>query len=199
MNTESVTTQHHGHHDVGPKVIFGFWTFVLSDAVLFAILFAAYAVLYKNTFGAIDIKHIATLPYTLVQTLVLLASNLTFGLSSAAFNKPSKGGAMFWLFVTFVLGGVFIFMGWHELSYLFNSGNTWHKSAFLSAFFTLIGFQWFHVIAGLFWMIIMMIQMTMLGTTKFMRIRMTCLGIFWHFLNIVWLFIFAIVYLMGAL
>lgn len=196
----------HGAHDhehdeqaLYSKVVYGFWVFVLSNWVMFAILFAAYAVLKNHTFGNIDIRNVATLPYVLVQTLVLLAGNFIFGFSLASFYKKSTGATVFWLLVTFLFGLVFLGFDWHIFSYLFSIGSSWHESAFLSSFFLLVGMHGVFILAALIWMLILVIQFCLQGTSWTMRRRMACLGLFWHSLNVLWLLIFILVFLMGAI
>ena len=197
--TTQVLNDHGHHHDVSSKVIFGFWIFILSDCILFSALFAVYVVLRNNTFGGISINQIASLPYVLLTGLFLLTANFTYGLSSMGFHANSKAHTILWLVITFLLGLAFIMMEQHEFAYLINSGSNWQKSAFLSAFFALLGFHWFHMLAALLWMVIFIIQFISQGFTTTMKIRLTCLGMFLHFLNIVWVFIFTVVYLMGAI
>ncbi len=198
MSTDALDHEHE-HHDVASKVIFGFWVYILSDFIVFATLFATYAVLHNNTYGGIGIKGVATLPFVLVQTLVFLTSVFAYGKAHAALKRQAISNVMLWMTTTFLLGGIFLWMGLHQCAYLLNSGHSWHDSAFLSSYFTLIGLQGAHVIAGLLWIVILMLQLPKQGVSETMKIRFTCLGIFWNFLSIIWLFIFAIVYLMGAI
>lgn len=197
--TTAVSHDQHHHEDPSAKVIFGFWLFVLSDSILFCALFITYVLLHGNTFGNIGIQQIASLPYVLAQTLILLASSLTYGLSFAAFARRKKIQVILWLILTFILGLLFALMQFHEFSYLIQHGATWQKSAFLSAFFGLTGIYWFHAIAGLLWMLVLILQFSQRGITTIMGIRITCLGMFWNFLIILWTCIFVIVFLMGAL
>lgn len=193
------TSVHHDDHGASSRAVYGFWVFLLSDLIMFSALFASYAVLRNNTFGGIGIQGVATLPYILVMTIVLIASSFTAGLSSAAFDKGSKCAVMFWLLVTLVITIVFIGMEQHQFASLIHSGNTWQRSAFLSAFFTLTGLHWFHVVFAAIWVVVLLIQFMGQGLTAVMRTRVTCLAMFFHFLNILWMFIFVIVYLMGAI
>lgn len=194
-----MTTHAHDHHvEAADRAIFGFWTFLLSDFIMFAAMFACYVVLQHNTYGSIGIKDIVGLSYVLITGFALLVTSFTYGLSSVAFDRSQKGQTLFWLLVTFAFGLVFILMEWHQFAVLIDSGNTWHKSAFLSIYFTLLGIHWFHVIAALLWAVVVFLQLSAKGLTTVMRTRLTCLGMFFHFLNIIWIFIFAIVYLMGA-
>lgn len=191
--------QHHDHsHDASSRVIFGFWLFLMTDFIVFACLFATYDVLHNNTFGGPGIKQIASLSYVLVQTLFLLTSSLTYGFAHIA-QRKGRGSVMFWLTVTFLLGLAFVGFEFHEFANLIATGNSWQRSAFLSAFFTLVGIHGIHIVVGMLWIVILMIQMTKQNLSPTMRTRLTCLGMFWNFLDIVWIFIFTIVYLMGAM
>ncbi|OGT31839.1 MAG: cytochrome o ubiquinol oxidase subunit III [Gammaproteobacteria bacterium RIFCSPHIGHO2_12_FULL_35_23] len=201
MMTEVLANQdHHEHHDdSGSRVVFGFWIYLMSDLILFATLFAAYAVLRNNTYGGVGIAQITDLPRVLTETLVLLISNLTIGFAFLSQQRASKQGVILWLLVTFLIGLAFVGIEYQGFSQLVAVGNDWQRSAFLSAFFTLLGVHWFHVIAGLLWTIILIIQFASQGTSSKMATRLTCLGLFWHFVNIIWIFIFTIVYLMGVI
>jgi cytochrome o ubiquinol oxidase subunit 3 len=191
---------HHEHHeDTASKVIFGFWIYIMTDCILFASLFATYAVLHNNTYGGPGVQQMATLPFVLLQSLMLLASCFANGLSFVAVQKAAKNQVMFWLVVAFLLGLAFVGLEWQQFSGLIAAGNSWQKSAFLSAFFTLVGVHGLHVVVGLLWMLVLMIQLAMKNLTTTMKIRFTCLNIFLGFLNIMWVFIFTIVYLMGAI
>ena len=196
-----MTAHSHDHHEMETrsKVLFGFWTFILSDFILFAALFASYVVLKDNTYGAAGIQQVATLPYALVMSLVLLGCSLVSGFTLQAFKSSSKGGALFWMLVTFVLGLVFFGMDYNQLHHLYITGNSWHKSAFLSIFFTLIGMHMAHFFVALLWMLILFVQVMVKGTSFFMETRVKTLTLFINFLNMLWAFIFVIVYLMGAI
>lgn len=191
-------THTHDHHDAGAKSIFGIWVFILSDAIMFAVLFSAYAVLHDQTYGAAGIGQVATLPYMLVATYVLLISSLTVGFAQVAINKGCVKATWFWLLLTIVASLGFVFMQETTFAHLINSGNSWQKSAFLSAFFTLVGGHWFHVIIGVVWALVLMIQLACQGASSTMKTRVVCLGMFVHYLNMLWVFTFAIVYLLGA-
>ena len=188
----------HGHHDVASKVIFGFWLFILSDAILFAVLFATYAVLHNNTFGDIGILETATLDFVMTQTMLLLLSMLTYGASLNGIQQGRRSSALFWLFLTFALGLTFVSREFVQFHCLMATGHTWQHSAFLSIFFGLMGAHWIHLIAGLLWMVVIFIQLCMKNITDMMKIRWVCFGLFWGFLNIIWVCIFTLVYLLGV-
>lgn len=202
----AVTQNHHDHHEEhdhhveeANKVIFGFWLFLMSDCIIFAVLFSCYFVLKDNTFGGIGIHQVASLPYVLIMSLVLLTSSLTYGLGFLSFRNSKQCSAYGWFLVTFLLGLLFVVMTYIELSELVSMGQDWTKSAFLSSFFTLISFHALHVIIGLCWMVVMALQMACPRYKAFLDKRLTCLGLFWNFLDLVWIFIFTFVYLMGAI
>lgn len=197
MSTQ--VAEHHDHDaEATDKVVFGFWIYIMSDCILFASIFATYAVLHNNTFGGDGAKELFSMPYVLVETFLLLTSSFTYGLAMLATNKQAKHQVLFWLFITFLLGLAFICMEVNEFHKLIGEGNTPQKSAFLSAFFTLVGTHGLHVSAGLVWMILLMLQVRQHGISAISTRKLMCLSLFWHFLDIVWIFVFTIVYLMGA-
>lgn len=189
----SVTT---GHND--DKTIFGFWAYLMTDCVLFASLFATYAVLRHNTYGGPDGGELFNLPYVLVQTLLLLTSSLTAGLALLAARHYDKRLAFKLLGLTFLLGLSFVAMEVYEFYELAHEGNSWMRSGFLSAFFTLVATHGLHISAGLLWIIVLMRQIYQLGFTGNVLRRLTLFSLFWHFLDLIWIFIFTIVYLFGA-
>ncbi|HAS84920.1 MAG TPA: cytochrome o ubiquinol oxidase subunit III [Candidatus Yonathbacteria bacterium] len=182
------------------KSIFGFWIYIMSDALLFGSIFATYAVLHNNVFGGPSASDIFSMPFVLAETLILLASSFTYGLASLyAHHHKEKNKVILWLVVTFLLGATFIGMELYEFAKLLLEGNSWQRSGFLSAFFTLVGTHGLHVTAGLIWMGGLIIQVWRKGITVTTIGKVSTLGIFWHFLDIVWIFIFTFVYLMGAI
>lgn len=196
--THSVTTHDH-HHNTDNMDIFGFWVYIMSDCILFAIIFATYAVLHTSTYGGPGIKQLTNMPYILGETMALLASSFTYGLAILAMYKKDQKQVMSWLIMTFVFGVTFVFMEVSEFVHLAVEGHSWQSSAALSAFFTLVGTHGFHVSMGLLWMLVAMIQLGIYGITPAMTRRLTYLGLFWAFLDIVWIFVYTVVYLMGSL
>jgi len=186
------------HHDSDSRDIFGFWIYIMSDCLLFATLFATFAVMHNNTFGGPGIKQIISLPYVLAETLFLLTSNFTFGLAIINLYKNQKQKVLRWLGITFLLGLSFVVMEVHEFMNLVAEGHSWQSSGFLSSFFTLVGTHGLHVTFGLVWIFVMGLQIAKFDISSDTRRRMTYLGLFWNFLDIVWIFVFTIVYLMGA-
>lgn len=199
MKTHALDQHHHHSHDSESKVVFGFWVFILSDFILFAAIFATYAVLHGNTYGSLGIKQIMHLPSVLVQTIFLLTSALTYGLGVVALNAGNKRAVLLWLGVTFLLGALFIKLELRQFAHLLHSGYSWQTSAFFSSYFTLLGMQAAHLAFGLLWMLIVMVQLAQQDITATMKTRIACLGLFWDFLNILWICIFTLVYLMGAI
>lgn len=180
------------------KTMFGFWLYLMTDCVLFATLFATYAVLRGNTFGGPDAGELFSLPYVLVETLLLLTSSFTVGLALLAARAHAKRLAIGLLVATGMLGAGFLGMELHEFANLVHEGNSWQRSGFLSAFFTLVGTHGLHIAVGLIWLVTMLVQITRRGFTTHTARRLALFGMFWHFLDVVWIFIFTFVYLMGA-
>jgi cytochrome o ubiquinol oxidase subunit 3 len=178
---------------------FGFWIYLMSDLVLFAALFATYAALSRNYAGGPTGREFFHLPGVLAETVLLLTSSAAYGMVMLAAYAGRAPRALFWLAVTFALGGGFIGMELTEFHALIASGNGPARSAFLSAFFTLVGTHGAHVSIGLVWMAVMMAQVRSKGLTAPVRARLQCLGMFWHFLDIVWIGVFSVVYLLGVM
>jgi cytochrome o ubiquinol oxidase subunit 3 len=191
------------------KTTFGFWVYLLTDCVLFAALFAAFAVLRGNTFGGSAESTLFNLPFVLAETLILLTSSFTCGLASLAAHKSDKksdatppanpksaiGAVIGWLSVTFVLGATFLTMELSEFSRLIASGNGPQTSGSLSSFFALVGTHGLHIAAGLLWIAVLIGYLAKRGLTSSMKRKLALFSLFWHFLDIVWIFIFTIVYL----
>lgn len=187
------------HQDTFSKTVLGFWMYLMSDCILFASLFATYAVLHNSTFGGPSSRDIFDLSTAFTETMILLFSSVTCGFGVLAALRNKKSQVIAWFAVTFLLGATFIAIELHEFIHLVNEGNSWTRSAFLSSFFTLVGTHGLHVSVGLLWMIVMMIQVFLLGITVITFRRLVVFSLFWHFLDLVWIFIFTIVYLMGVI
>lgn len=198
-SNHAVAHDDHAHHDTGGNTVFGFWLYLMTDCILFACVFATYAVLVNHTAGGPSGKDIFELPYVLGETALLLVSSCTYGFAMIAAHRGFKGQTLAWLAATFVLGAGFIGMELNEFHHLIAEGFGPDKSAFLSSFFTLVGMHGLHVTAGLVWMVIMMLQVSKRGLTDRTNTRLMCLSLFWHFLDIVWICVFTIVYLMGTI
>jgi len=177
------------------RTYFGFWTYLMTDCVLFATLFATYAVLHNNTYGGPSGRELFSLPFALTESLILLTSSFTCGLSMLGAHRNEKSKVIGWFAVTFLLGICFLAMEWHEFAKLVREGNSWRSNAFLSSYFTLVGTHGLHVAIGLLWMVILLIPVMRRGLRPVSIKRLTCLRLFWHFLDVVWIFIFTFVYL----
>ncbi len=187
----------HEHHE--SNSVFGFWVYLMTDCLLFASFFATYAVLFMNTAGGVSGKDIFELDFVAVETAALLLSSITFGFAMIAAHKQNKGGTLLWLAVTWVFGAVFIGMEIYEFHHLIAEGFGPDRSAFLSSFFALVGTHGLHVTSGLIWIIVLMIQVSKFGLTATNKTRLMCLSLFWHFLDVVWICVFTVVYLLGVM
>ncbi|MDB5535274.1 MAG: cytochrome o ubiquinol oxidase, subunit [Devosia sp.] len=185
------------HHRLDEETVFGFWVFLMSDAVLFALLFATYASMTTRTAGGPSGHDLFELGGVFAETMALLFSTLTFGLASAALKARQQRQVLGWLALTGVLGLMFIGLEYQELSGLIAQGAGPQRSGFLSAFFVLLATHGVHVLAGVVWLAVMMVQICVFGLEAPVRLRLLRLGLFWHFLDIVWVAIFSIVYLAG--
>lgn len=183
--------------DSRTKTVFGFWVYLMTDCVLFASLFATYAVLHTHTFGGSSGQELFGMPFVLSETLILLTSSFTCGLAILAAKQQQRKPVLIWLAITGLLGLAFLGLELSEFHKLAAEGNSWRRSGFLSAFFTLVGTHGLHITTGLLWMGIMMVQTAKKGLTSSVVKRLTLLSMFWHFLDVIWIFIFTVVYLMG--
>lgn len=186
------------HHDLYSRTTFGIWLYLLSDLIMFGALFATYAVLHPNTYGGPAIHDLIDIPFAFFQTIVLLVSSLTIGLGATCAHRREKWATIAFLGITFMLGIVFIWMELVELLRLVHTGNGWKSSGGLSAYFTLIGTHGIHILLALLWLLIFLFPIWREGITPVTLRRVTCLKMFWQFLNIIWLFIFSFVYLPGV-
>ena len=181
------------------KKMLGFWIYLMTDLVLFASLFATFAVLRSHTFGGPSGADIFNMPFVLLETMILLTSSFTAGLAILGSNKGYYKQTIFWLVVTFVLGVTFLTLELSEFSHLIADGNSWQRSGFLSAFFILVGTHGLHIATGLLWLAVMIVRLLIYRLKKTDLNRLVLFGLFWHFLDIVWIFIFSIVYLIGGM
>ncbi|UDG79755.1 cytochrome o ubiquinol oxidase subunit III [Candidatus Steffania adelgidicola] len=192
------THAQHKHDNSGATKIFGFWIYLMSDCILFGTLFATYAVLSNRVAGGPAGKDIFNLPLVLLETFFLLFSSITYGMAILAMYRAEKTRVNIWLGLTFFLGLNFICMELYEFHHLINAGYSPDRSAFLSSFFTLVGMHGMHVTAGLLWILVMMLQVSCCGLTSINQTRLHCLSLFWHFLDLVWICVFTVVYLIGT-
>jgi cytochrome o ubiquinol oxidase subunit 3 len=185
--------------DVYEQRAFGFWLYLMSDAIIFSLLFATYAVMARNNAGGPTANTLFSLPNAFTETMLLLFSSITFGLASLAMKSGEKERMLSWLAVTFLLGLGFVGLEIREFHGMVRAGAGPDRSGFLSAFFTLVGTHGLHVTFGLIWILIMTSQVIIKGMTAPVTSRFLRLGLFWHFLDIIWIGIFSIVYLPGIL
>lgn len=176
---------------------FGFWLYLMSDAVIFACLFATYLVMVGNTAGGPAPKDVFSLDRAAAETALLLLSSTTFGVAAVALSAGERSKVLLWLAITFLLGVSFIFLEFGEFRGMIAEGAGPERSGFLSAFFTLVGTHGFHVSVGLVWILVMIGQVFFKGLTAPVASRLMRLGLFWHFLDIIWVVIFSVVYLPG--
>jgi len=190
-------------HDAGghgaENKLFGFWIYLMSDLIIFAVLFATFAVVSGNFAGGPGPKSLFEVPYLFLETMFLLVSSVTYGLAVVSMQAGKKNAVLVRLGITFLLGLGFIVMELMEFSLLISEGFGPGRSAYLSGFFTLVGTHGFHVTCGLIWMAFMIIQVAVKGLTGGVQSRLMRLSLFWHFLDIVWVGVFTFVYLVGLL
>ncbi|HSZ90763.1 MAG TPA: cytochrome o ubiquinol oxidase subunit III [Acetobacteraceae bacterium] len=177
---------------------YGFWIFILSDIVMFSALFAAYAVLVHATAGGPTGAQLFNQVNVAIETACLLASSYTCSLMSLAINSRNRAGTYFFALVTFLLGAAFLALELREFMGMIARGAAPQRSAFLSAFFTLVGCHGLHVSAGLIWLPVMMLQVAVRGFRASVERRLLCFALFWHALDIIWVWLFTVVYLMGV-
>lgn len=177
------------------RVMFGFWVYLMTDLLMFAILFATYAVLHNNTMGGESGRELFSLPLALTETVLLLTSSFTVGIGMLMARRGLKAQTLFWFGLTFLLGAAFLGIELYEFRHLIHEGFTLQTNAFMSSFFVLVGTHGLHITSGLLWMAITLAYIVKRGLTMHMVRKLAMLSLFWHFLDIVWIFIFTIVYL----
>jgi cytochrome o ubiquinol oxidase subunit 3 len=188
----------HIEHETYEKTVFGFWIYLLTDFVLFATILATYFVLRNSLYGGPSAADVLPLEDALTQTLLLLMCSFTSGLAGVfSFRKYIKT-AGFLLGLTAILGFCFMWIEYEGFDSLIKQGFGWHASAFLSAYFTLIGTHGVHILFALLWTVVFLPQLLSQGMTWRNLQRMTCLRLFWQFLGLIWVGIFTMVYLMGV-
>lgn len=176
----------------------GFWVYLMTDCVLFASLFATFAVLRNATAGGPGGHEIFEMPMVLLETIILLASSFTCGLALLGMKAGNIKQIIAALAVTYMLGVAFLVIELSEFAKLVAEGHSWQQSAFLSAFFTLVGTHGLHIFIGLLWLLVLAAVILRRGLTAKSVRQLTLFGLFWHFLDLVWIFIFTVVYLMGV-
>lgn len=189
----------HDNNSVNGMTMFGFWVYIMTDCMIFAMLFATYAVLYSHTYGGPGASELVDLPFVFVETMLLLTSSFTFGLAMIQRAKSNVDGMMKYLALTAALGISFVAMEIYEFNHLCHEGYCWSNSAYLSSFFALVGTHGLHVTCGIVWLLMLMFQVKKYGLDGTNHTRLACLGLFWHFLDVVWVILFTFVYLIGAI
>lgn len=177
------------------RAMFGFWVYLMTDLLMFGVLFAVFAVLHNNTAGGASGRELFRLPLALTETMLLLTSSFTVGLAMIAARQDKKPQVLAWFTVTFVLGMTFLILELREFAQLIHEGHKPSSSAFLSSFYALVGAHGLHIVVGLLWMAIVMAFVLTRGLSSSMMRKLSMLSLYWHFLDIVWIFIFTIVYL----
>ena len=192
------------HEKAGPDV-FGFWVFLMSDAVIFALLFATYGVMVAGTAGGPTPAHEYKIGPAFIETLILLTSSLTFGMASVAMKhggeRPGSGhrALLGWMAVTLALGLAFLGLELHDFATMVSEGAVPSRSGYLSSFFALVPLHGLHVAAGCLWLVVMMVQVPLFDLDERVKVNLLRLGLFWHFLDIIWIAIFSVVYLQGLI
>jgi cytochrome o ubiquinol oxidase subunit 3 len=188
-----------GDHHPENGTLLGFWLYLMSDCLVFAVLFAVYAVLGRSYAAGPSGADLFELPVVATNTALLLFSSITYGFAMIAMQKGHKNGVLAWLAVTGLFGLGFLTLELTEFAHLIHEGAGPQRSAFLSAFFTLVGTHGLHVTFGTVWLVTLMTQVKRLGLIHENKRRLICLSMFWHFLDLVWIGVFTFVYLMGVL
>jgi cytochrome o ubiquinol oxidase subunit III len=187
------------HHHPENGTLLGFWMYLMSDCLVFACLFAAYAVLGRSYAGGPTGAELFDLPLVAVNTSLLLLSSITYGFAMLAMQKKKVGAVMAWLAVTGLLGAGFISLELYEFVHLIHEGAGPQRSGFLTSFFALVATHGLHVTFGIVWLVTLIAQLAKHGLTPENNRRLMCLSMFWHFLDVVWIGVFTFVYLMGVL
>lgn len=185
--------------NVSDTKAFGFWVYLMTDLVIFAVLFACFIVLHRNVYDGPSARELFHLNSVLAETLILLTSSFTCSLGMLSLHRVQKSWAITWFIITFFLGASFLYIELSEFSDLIAQGYSWKRSAFLSSFFTLVGTHGFHITLGLLWMIVMMLRIGWRPIEERSISLVFRMALFWHFLDFVWIFIFTVVYGMGYL
>jgi cytochrome o ubiquinol oxidase subunit 3 len=186
------------HHPENGTLL-GFWVYLMSDCLIFAALFATYAVLGTSYAGGPSQAELFKLPTVALNTSMLLLSSITYGFAMLAMAKGNKGATLIWLGITGLFGAAFVGLELQEFGELIRDGAGPQRSAFLSSFFALVGTHGLHVSVGIIWLITLMVQVGRKGLIQANRRRLMCLSLFWHFLDVIWIGVFSFVYLIGVL
>ena len=179
--------------------LLGFWIYLMSDCLIFAILFACRAVLGSNFAGGPTPKELFDIPLILVSTFCLLFSSITYGFAVLDMQKDKLNGVLKWLAITGLFGAAFVGIELYEFNHLIHAGATPQASASWSSFYALVGTHGLHVTFGIVWLVVLMVQAKKFGLTSANKRRLYCLSMFWHFLDLIWIGVFSLVYLTGVL
>ncbi len=187
------------HHPEGHSTMLGFWMYLMSDCLIFAMLFAVYAVIGGNYAAGPAPKDLFDLPLVALNTSMLLFSSITYGFAMLAMVKNRTAQMQTWLAITGVFGLCFLGIELYEFAHMIHLGATPQRSGFLSAFFFLVGTHGLHVTFGCIWLVTLMVQVWRKGLIPANKRRLMCLSLFWHFLDVIWIGVFTFVYLFGML
>ena len=190
-------TEEEEHAEGG--TLLGFWLYLMSDCLIFAVLFATYGVLARSYAAGPSGADLFDLRLVAVNTSMLLLSSITYGFATLAMEKRNLSATQGWLAVTGLFGATFVGLELYEFSHLIREGAVPQRSAFLSSFYTLVGTHGLHVTFGIVWLVTLMVQVAQRGLVEENRRRLLCLSMFWHFLDVIWIGVFTFVYLMGSL
>ena len=188
-----------GSHHPQQGTLLGFWIYLMSDLLIFAALFATFAVLSKSYAAGPSGADLFDLKLVAINTAMLLFSSITYGFAMIGTQQGNKKLVLSWLAVTGLFGLAFVGIELYEFAHLIHEGANWQRSAFLSAFFALVSTHGLHVSFGIIWLVVLIVQVGKLGLTVENKRRLMCLSMFWHFLDLVWIGVFTFVYLMGVL
>jgi cytochrome o ubiquinol oxidase subunit 3 len=186
-------------HEAGGSTLLGFWIYLMSDCLVFAVLFATYGVVGGNFAAGPAPKDLFDLSLVALNTSMLLLSSMTYGFAMLSSYRNKVAATQMWLVVTGLFGAAFLGIELYEFAHMIHEGATPQRSAFLSAFFTLVGTHGLHVTFGIVWLITLLVQIGKHGLNRANARRLACLSLFWHFLDVIWIGVFTFVYLMGVL
>jgi len=189
--------EEHAHGDGGTLI--GFWMYLMSDSLIFAVLFATFGVLGLNYAAGPSGAGLFDLRLVALNTSLLLLSSITYGFAMLEMDKERVGATLRWLAITGLFGAAFVAIELYEFSHLVREGATPQRSAFLSSFYALVGTHGLHVTFGIVWLVTLMVQVRQRGLIADNQRRLMCLSMFWHFLDVVWIAVFTFVYLMGSM
>jgi cytochrome o ubiquinol oxidase subunit 3 len=185
-------------HPPGQSTMLGFWLYLMSDCLIFAMLFATFGVLGTSYAAGPGPKDLFDLKLVALNTAMLLFSSITYGFAMLEMQKGNKSATQMWLAITGLFGLAFLCIELYEFHHMIHEGAGWWRSAFLSSFFTLVGTHGLHVTFGIIWLVVLMVQVSRFGLIEANQRRLMCLSMFWHFLDVVWIGVFTFVYLMGV-